>query len=609
LTAAPVREYRPFVEPSAQAVPFGRYLLKERLAQGGMGEVFRAVAIGEAGFEKPVVVKRILPAHAGRSDFLELFIAEAKLMTRLDHPNIVEVLDFGRGEGGEAFLVLEFVKGLDLGQLADAYAARGEPFPLALALFIISQVLRGLHHAHAQPDGRLVHRDISPGNVLLSTEGEVKVADFGVALVQRAGEEKEGPEGIVGKPSYMAPEQFDEADVDPRADLFSVGVVLYELITRELPFAGKTFVAQQAAAHRGDFRSASELRRDLPPEVSALIARALSPKRADRFPDARSMAQAIEAGAGLHAAGLRLATGDDVADAVRAAMSERPAKGRRVIGLSGSLGQAEDVAMDPTLPRELTRTGGVEGVGAFTLRLMAPAEEAAEGPRSRSPAPAKERGAPAAPLERRTVRIEDLVQEPRPAPPSLAGRATDSDPPEIPLQKAVIGRRGVGIAVGGLVLALAVGFALRRPAASGPFNEATAVASADHPVETALPVSSAPRAVEPAQPSAPSAPSSIAPAPPRVGPLRASASPLHSAPPAAAPPSAEPTEECQGAVRIASNGSWTVSGGPQTVQSPGVYTFRCGSFSLVAVSRADPTLIKQARVTVRRGETASVDLR
>ncbi|MFS8067140.1 MAG: protein kinase domain-containing protein, partial [Byssovorax sp.] len=115
-----------------------------------MGEVFRAVAVGESGFEKPVVIKRILPAYLGRDDLAELFIAEAKLMTRLAHPNIVEVLDFGRGESGDYFLVLELVDGVDLARLHRGIEARGERFPVALALYIAAQVLRGLHHAHAK---------------------------------------------------------------------------------------------------------------------------------------------------------------------------------------------------------------------------------------------------------------------------------------------------------------------------------------------------------------------------------------------------------------------------------------------------------------------------
>src|SRR5262249_26125772 len=154
-------------------------------------------------------VKRVLPAHAGREDLAELFVAEAKLMTRLAHPNIVAVLDFGRGEHRDYYLVLELVEGLDLGKLMRAFAARVEPFPVPLALFVTSQLLRGLHHAHALLAGEggvIVHRDVSPSNVLCSSEGEVKVADFGVALVTR-GAARGGPVSVAGKPGYMAPEQ------------------------------------------------------------------------------------------------------------------------------------------------------------------------------------------------------------------------------------------------------------------------------------------------------------------------------------------------------------------------------------------------------------------
>ncbi|MFO0762031.1 MAG: serine/threonine-protein kinase, partial [Byssovorax sp.] len=359
---------------AAEPIPFGRYLLKERLAQGGMGEVFRAVAVGESGFEKPVVVKRILPQHASRGDFAELFIAEAKLMTRLAHPNIVGVLDFGRGERGDYFLVLELVDGLDLGRLMRAHEQRGERFPVPLALFVIAQVLRGLHHAHVRPEsegGGLVHRDISPGNVLLSREGEVKVADFGVALAR--GEEPptrvadpagsgagRARRGLVGKLAYMAPEQYDGAEVDPGADIFSAGVLLFQLLAGALPFAGTTGEEQQAAAHKGEAGDLRALRPEVTEEIAAIVRRALSPRRGDRFPDARAMAQVIE---GLRDRGQRVADRDDLADAVRAAMVSLPAQGKRVISLSAS------APVDDTEERELTRTGGAGGVGAFTLRM------------------------------------------------------------------------------------------------------------------------------------------------------------------------------------------------------------------------------------------------
>jgi len=535
--------------PSSTSVPFGRYILKERLAQGGMGEVFRAIAVGEAGFEKPVVVKRILPAHAGRSDFADLFVAEAKLMTRLAHPNIVEVLDFGRGAGGEAFLVLELVHGLDLGCLSRAYASRGEPFPLPLALFITAQILRGLHHAHARSEGGgwLVHRDVSPGNVLLSTEGEVKVADFGVALSQRAPlpgvrpGDPAGPVGLVGKPGYMAPEQFGGRDLDPRADLFSVGVVLFELLTHQLPFVGKTFVEQQASAHRGDLLDLRGIREDVPDAVDAILRRALAPRREDRFPDAKAMAQAIE---GLRDAGVRVAGSDDVADTVRAAMPEKPA-GQLVIALS-----AEE---EPE--QELTRTGETGGVGAFTLRVT----------------------------DRRTLRIEE------PAPAPVHGHV-----------RPLLSLRMIGFAVVGLILLIVVGLNFRTRNAR---RHVAPLPSAELPAPTVSTVDPMPR-LTPSLPVAPTAPPPIAPAP-----QRPTTAPSAATPSAAPPAPSAPPEGCEGIVRITSLGSWTVSGGPRTVQSPGLYTWKCGTFSLVAVSRADPRQIKRAEVTIHAGATSLVDLR
>src|SRR6185369_15686783 len=214
------------------SMPFGRYLIRERMAQGGMGEVFLAVAVGADGFEKPVVIKRLLPKFAGRADIVSLLAREAKLMTRLIHPNIVQVIDFGRDQNDDYFLVMELVGGTDLGRFCQVQNEKRVPAPIAL--FIASQMLRGLAYAHAtaSADGkRLVHRDISPGNVLLSTFGEVKVADFGVALVASSADDGGHDGWLVGKPAYMAPEQLERSGVDERADIYSVGAVLFQTLT------------------------------------------------------------------------------------------------------------------------------------------------------------------------------------------------------------------------------------------------------------------------------------------------------------------------------------------------------------------------------------------
>jgi serine/threonine-protein kinase len=621
-------------------VPFGRYVLKERLAQGGMGEVFRAVAVGEHGFEKPVVVKRVLPAHAGREDLTELFVAEAKLMTRLAHPNIVEVLDFGRGEHKDYYLVLELVDGVDLGRLLRAFGARDERFPVPLALFIASQVLRGLHHAHTKSAGQgsagqggvIVHRDVSPSNVLCSTEGEVKVADFGVALVTQVEKDGEGGGrgGVAGKPGYMAPEQFDGGAVDPRADVFSAGVVLHQMLTGELPFGGASVEAQQEAARRGERAPASGRRDDVSPAIEAVLARAMAPQASARFPDAKAMAQAIEV---LRDAGQRIAHGDDLAEAVLRAQRDLPAAGRRVIALTGS----SSAPASDDAPHELTRTGAPGAVGAFTLRFPVRADattrqhEPDADPTAR---PADRWNAP----EPRTERIaaDDLASGPLPShgsepfvfpvePGTGSGSVPEpverAEPPpsadapvEGPRQRAI--RRGALAAVAAAALLALVAFAVRPGPGAGA--QAPSPPSSILPAATPPPEASAAGAVLSATPV-----STVTPAPrssTRVPPTRLTTS-SPAGPPAATAPtglpapaaeplkSAAPVEDCAGDVAFFSDGAWTIRGGPQPVQSPSPsVVWPCGTYALVATSRLDATS-KTRTITVGPKRRTVVDLR
>jgi len=423
------------VDTPAGSVPFGRYVLEARMARGGMGEVFRAIAVGPGGFEKPVVVKRILQAHAGRSDLADLFVAEAKLMSRLAHPNIVQVIDFGRGDDGAYFLVLELVRGVDLGRFCTWYAARQIDVPVPIALFVVSQALRGLHHAHTQAyaDGQtLVHRDVSPGNVLLSVVGEVKVADFGVALVAEPGGAR--PSHVLGKPTYMPPEQFDGLAVDARTDVFAAGVVLFQVLTHDLPFPG-TGASYQGAVRRGASRKLSALRPGIVPELEAIVARALARDPAQRFPDARAMAQAIEA---LREQGQPIATPDDLAEAVTAMLAASPAQEKRVI----ALGSATPVAETSNERRELTKTGAD---GAFTVRVSAaPEPPAPSGDTDDAPAIPVTRGwiawvaGGAAVLAIGAFAVSRLgaATTPRPPPPNVASSveaaATLAPPSETP---------------------------------------------------------------------------------------------------------------------------------------------------------------------------------
>ncbi|WP_437603713.1 serine/threonine-protein kinase [Sorangium sp. So ce590] len=294
------------------------------MARGGMGEVFRAVALGPDGEEAPVAIKRIVPMHAGSDDLKQLFIAEAGMMTHLKHPNIDEVLDFGVDEAGDFYLVLEFVSGTDLGRLCKWLWARGEAVPVPVALFVASEVLKGLGYAHERSaaEGRLmVHRDVSPGNVLISLAGAVKIGDFGVAIATRGGAGDAIRRDLVGKPTYMPPEQFDGERVDPRADLFALGVVLFQMLTGTRPFSGTSAATRMAAARAGQMLRAGELRPEVSPALEALLARALAPRREDRFHDARAMLEAIEA---LREPGHEIGAPEDLAALVSAALKEPP---------------------------------------------------------------------------------------------------------------------------------------------------------------------------------------------------------------------------------------------------------------------------------------------
>ncbi|HEY0479842.1 MAG TPA: protein kinase [Kofleriaceae bacterium] len=214
----------------------GKYRLERRLGGGGMAEVFAGAAVGAEGFSRKVAIKRVLPGYSGNARFAQMFVDEARISAQLVHPNIVSVLDFDRGDDGRLFLVMELVDGVDL----DALLATGVlPFPVVI--FVIAEVLRGLGFAHDLPIGAglrgVVHRDVSPHNVLLSWEGAVKVSDFGIAKA-RAASEASASVLIKGKPSYMSPEQANGEALDGRSDLFAAGVMLWEMLVGQRLFVG-----------------------------------------------------------------------------------------------------------------------------------------------------------------------------------------------------------------------------------------------------------------------------------------------------------------------------------------------------------------------------------
>jgi serine/threonine-protein kinase len=259
--------------PSAEPGPTRpRYDIGPRLGVGGMAEVFLAHALGAEGFARPVALKRIAPGLSEQTAFATMFIEEARISARLVHPNIVQVFDFHRDEAGRLFLVMEYVAGKDLASLVD-----GGPLPPAVAVFVAIEMLRGLGHAHGlpNPDGTrgVVHRDVSPQNVLISWEGSVKVSDFGIARARDASGNVRSGE-VKGKPSYMAPEQIDGL-TDARSDLFAVGIVLYEALTGRRLFTGLTKEIFAAILFR-ELPPPSHVRRGPSPELDAIAMRLLA---------------------------------------------------------------------------------------------------------------------------------------------------------------------------------------------------------------------------------------------------------------------------------------------------------------------------------------------
>ncbi|RME44201.1 MAG: PEGA domain-containing protein [Deltaproteobacteria bacterium] len=284
-------------QSAAGATWLGKYELLRKIASGGMGEVFLARQVGEGGFEKILAIKRILPHLTEDETFVRMFLDEARTSARLNHVNIVQIYELGK-EAGVHFIAMEYVHGLDLRRILDRQREAGGGLPPALSLFVIREALTGLHYAHRQttPEGiplGIVHRDISPQNILISYEGEVKIADFGIARAANRISEATG--GMLkGKIAYMSPEQVAGKEVGPASDIFSIGIVLYEVLTGKRPFEGKTSLEILQAIRKAEVPPPSTLDPGLPPRIDEIVCRALARSPEDRYPDARSMALALQ---------------------------------------------------------------------------------------------------------------------------------------------------------------------------------------------------------------------------------------------------------------------------------------------------------------------------
>lgn len=266
-----------------------------RLSSGGMGEILLARRLGAHGFEKLIAVKTIRADLVHAENVRRMFLDEARLVARLSHPCIATVYDFGELDGA-LYLAMEYVPGIGLNRIIRKWA---RPLPPLVAAKIAAQVCDGLHAAHELRDreGKLlgvVHRDVTPQNLILGFDGRTRILDFGIALMRN----REAPEteyGVVkGKPSYMAPEQVRHQLVDRRTDIYSISVVLHELLTGRRLFPEDSLLATAKAIERGKIDAPGHTTRDIPPALDEVVMRGLARDPADRFRDAKEMASALE---------------------------------------------------------------------------------------------------------------------------------------------------------------------------------------------------------------------------------------------------------------------------------------------------------------------------
>lgn len=286
---------------SGQAKPkpisFGKYALIDRIAVGGMAEIFLARQAGLDGFEKTIVIKRIRPHLSKQISFVKMFLNEAKLAAQLNHPNIVQIYDLGK-IAESYFIAMEYIFGRDMRRIIPKADAMGIPFPMVYALKIASSVCEGLYYAHQKADLygnplNIVHRDISPENVFVSFDGTVKILDFGIAKAANQIEQTSAGE-IKGKLSYMSPEQCRGKPLDSRSDIFSLGVVLFEWLTGFKLFTGESEVAVMKSITEGKIYAPSYFKADIPKAVEDILMRALEKDREQRYQTAWDMQYDID---------------------------------------------------------------------------------------------------------------------------------------------------------------------------------------------------------------------------------------------------------------------------------------------------------------------------
>ncbi len=287
----------PESDPLSVITEVKTYKMTKLIAEGGMGAVYEAQQFGDQDFQKTVAIKTILESFSTNSEFVRLFIGEAKLVADLVHENIVQVYHLGKA-GNIYYIAMEYVEGINLEQFMDYHTDRGLPMPIELGAFIISRVCRGLEYAHNKRgrDGdplNIVHRDVSPKNVMLNYEGVVKLTDFGIAKAVRVMEQQEG-DVLMGKVEYMSPEQAQYLPTDRRSDLFSLGIVMYELLTGHHIFETDDIYQTLDNVKEAPIPHPKTRRPELPDMLCDILMKALERDLTKRYQTAGEMGVALE---------------------------------------------------------------------------------------------------------------------------------------------------------------------------------------------------------------------------------------------------------------------------------------------------------------------------
>src|SRR5687768_11307149 len=275
-----------------------RYTIAERIDAGGMAEVFRGVAESIQGFKKNVAIKRILPSLTKNQKFVSMFLDEAKLSLFLQHANIVQVFDISKTPDNAYFLVMEYVDGCNLKALIERQKQKGKRLETAHAIYLMIECCKALNYAHSleNPETNeplnIVHRDISPPNILLSKNGEIKLVDFGLAKANSQIESTD-PGVVKGKFSYLSPEAASGVNVDHRADVFAVGIILWEMFTGRRLFYGDTDYQTVELVRQARIPSIAALNPEIEPELEGIVRKALARDPEERYQNAADLADAL----------------------------------------------------------------------------------------------------------------------------------------------------------------------------------------------------------------------------------------------------------------------------------------------------------------------------